>query len=259
MISYFSIPKGPVDSQIEKLIDAALNKAVRASGPVKLYHGKYDEEGLFAKRNGVDRKAAIHGFGTEPPLWSEEPRSSTNHVLLVRLEPGGLERLVEQTNSAARKKLIESASELYRRELLERWSDLAAFHKWESDFPDIAEVAEGLIDGLQKLVPASSQPPAEKRLNGDEADFKRRMAHELVIAWKYAPTAEAKQSIANALKNSGIQQIGKPGEQLSMDGGLHRCEGPAFPGDPVEVAESGWLVHDGVGEFLLEKAIVKLI
>ncbi|MDF1752912.1 MAG: hypothetical protein P1U89_09080 [Verrucomicrobiales bacterium] len=251
-----------MDPEIENLVDVALRKAVQASGPVKLYHGKHDEDGLFAGKRGREGKAASYGFGTDPALWSEEPRSSMNHTLFVRLEGGGLERLIHQTDSPDRKQLIESASELYRRELLERWSDLAAAHHWEQDFPEIANCCSSLIDRIQKLVPGSPAPETKEEPTsggGDQADFKRRMAHELVIAWKYAPTIEAKQSIANALKNSGIQQIGEPGEGLTMDGGLHRCEGPAFPGDTVEVVEPGWLVHDGVGEFLLEKAIVKLI
>lgn len=242
-----------MDTELDNLIDSALNTAVRTDGPVKLFHGKYDTNGLFDK-NATGRKAANHGFGTAPPLWSEEARSSLNHTLFVRLQPGGLERLLSNTPSEDRVELINSASDLYQRDLLERWSDLATANGWEEDAPLIAECCARLIRNIYRSVPhgAVVETPAS-------ADFKRRMAHELVIAWKFAPTPEAKQSIANALRNSGIKQIGEPEERVTMDGGLHRCEGPAFPGDPVEIVESGWVVHDGVGEYLLEKAIVKMI
>ena len=249
----------PLDPKVEALIDSALNKAVRASGPVKLYHGKYDQSGLFANKKGDDQRAAKYGFGSDPPLWTEESRSSMNQTLFIRLDPGGLEWLIEKTKPSKRHKLIDEVSELYRRELLERWSDMAAAKNWEDDFPRIAKSCETLIDRIQKIVPGSNSTQPGSNTNSENADFKRRVAHELVIAWKHAPNSEAKQSIANALKNSGIQQIGLPKEQLPMDGGLHRCDEPAFPGDKVEVVESGWLVHDGVGEYLLEKAIVKLV
>ena len=250
--------------EIDSLVDSALKKAVQFDGPVKLYHGKYDEDGLFAQKTGIAQKAARFGFGTEPPLWVEEPRSSMNHVLLVRIVHGGLDRLIENTSSRSRPPLVRSASALYRQDLLERWADLATARGWKDDFPKIADCCSHLIDNLKKLVQedsGSSPEPkfSDKPRNGEEADFKRRMAHELVIAWKHAPTPEAKQSIANALQNAGVQQIGSPDETLPMDGGLHRCEGPAFPGDQVEVVESGWLIHDGVGEYLLEKAVVRLI
>lgn len=253
-----------LDPDLEKLVNTALNKAVQARGPIKLYHGKYDKEGLFDKKRVLEKKAAIHGFGSKPALWREEDRSSLNQTLFVRLLPGGLERLIEVSQPNQRVELIESASELYRRELLERWSDIAAARGWKNDFPKIATCCESLISKLQKLVPEASQKTAETKpvnsqpLDADGADFKRRMAHELVIAWKHSANEDAKNSIATALKNSGVEQIGQKGETTPMDGGLHRCDGPAFPGDKVEVVESGWLVHDGVGEYLLEKAIVKL-
>ena len=261
----------PPDSAVEALVDTALNVAVRVNGPVKLYHGRNDRDGLFDKRTGDSGRAAKFGFGSEPRLWSEEPRAAVNQALFVRLLRGGLERLIESTGSEARRGLIDAASVLYRQQLLERWADLAAANGWSDDFPKIAECCSEMIDRLQGLIPegaARSKPDAssnvgapkvEAKLSEEDADFKRRMAHELVIAWKYSPNPEAKQSIANALRNAGIQQIGEPQERLTLDGGLHRCDGPAFPGDEVEVVESGWLVHDGTGEYLLEKAIVKLI
>jgi len=250
-----------LDPEIEELIVLALNKAVLASGPIKLYHGKNNQDGLFPEKKGRFLKAANYGFGTTPCLWKEERRSSMNLTLQVRLAPGGLERLIDSTPADARATLVKSSSELYRRELLKRWVDLAVAKRWESDFPSITECCSSLIAEIQNLLPASLPKTAPLLVNGtrESADFKRRMAHELVIAWKFAPNPEARQSIANALRNSGIQQIGSPSEKMVMDGGLHRCDGPAFPGDKVEVVECGWLVHDGVGEFLLEKAIVKLI
>jgi hypothetical protein len=254
-----------LDPEIEGLINHALNQAVLVNGPVKLYHGKNGQGGLFASRKGKHHTAALYGFAATPCLWKEEHRASMNSPLQVRLAPGGLDRVLEITSSHSRPMLIKSSSELYRRELLERWADLAAARSWESDFPKIAECCSSLITEIQKLVPDSIKKNRQNEAdhnpgtNREIADFKRRLAHELVIAWKFAPNPEARKSIGNALKNSGIQQIGSPSEQLVMDGGLHRCDGPAFPGDKVEVVESGWLVHDGVGEFLLEKAIVKLI
>ncbi len=254
-----------LDPDIEVLIIHALNKAVLASGPVKLYHGKNDQDGLFAEKKGRYLKAANYGFGVTPCLWTEERRSSMNLTLQVRLASGGLERLIESTNADSRASLIKSSSELYRRALLERWVALSIAKNWESDFPKISEYCSHQIAEIQNLIPASffktKQPEGNdnQEANRGIADFKRRMAHELVIAWKFAPNPEARTSIANALRNSGIKQIGAPKEKLVMDGGLHRCEGSAFPGDRVEIVECGWLVHDGVGEFLLEKAIVKLI
>ena len=254
--------------EIEKLIDSALNLAVRTDGPMKLFCGKSGKDGLFPGRTGIAKQAADFGFGSSPPLWSEEHRIFLNSPLFVRLLPGGLERLIEKTKPGSRAKLIRSASPIYRQTLLERWADIAAARGWKNDFPKIADCCSEMIDRLHGLIPEGSKVVGKKtngstqpgaKLSNEDADFKRRMAHELVVAWKYAPTSEAKQSIANALKNSGVEQIGKPSERLKLDGGLHRCEDPAFPGDEVEVVESGWLVHDGIGEYLLEKAIVKLI
>ncbi len=260
----------PPDPETEALIDSALRRAVRADGPVRLYRGKHSEEGLFSGRTGPDGAAARHGLETSPALWAEEPRAHSNALLFVRLLPGGLTRLVEITKPEQRGDLIDGASPLYRQRLLETWADLAAARSWRDDFPRIAESCAEMIRSLHRILPEGSELSLPGAQEGQErtlptanrhenADFKRRMAHELVVAWKYAPTPEAKQSIANALKNSGVKQIGEPRERLILDGGLHRCDEPAFPGDEVEVVESGWLVHDGIGEYLLEKAIVKLI
>lgn len=246
--------KHSVDAKIQALMDGALRKAVASNGPVKLYHGKTGE-GLF-DRNRLTTQ--VGEAGVVRKYWVAE-RGMT---LSVRLVAGGLDRLIEITPARERPALIESASDLYRRELLERWSDMAVARKWEQDFPVIARCCFRLIDGVHKHLPGvgpEKPAPVEPKMTSREADFKRRIAHELVIAWKHAPTTEAKQSLAAALRNSGIQQIGIPRETLPMDGGLHRCDGPAFPGDPVEVVECGWLVHDGVGEYLLEKATVKLL
>ncbi len=259
-----------MDPQVKNLIDTALNKAVRVPGPVKLYHGKTDRTGLFAKKVGAFGKAVQHGFNAMPALWAEELRTPLNQPIYVRLLPGGLEWLIRNTNPKDRPGLVAGASAIYQLPLLQRWSLMARTELWDEDHAKIARCCNLLINQIvtiaesKDMSPAPSPPPppqvevVEEDLSREDSDFKRRLAQELVVAWKHSPNAEAKQAVAAAMSNAGLTPIGTAGDRVIMDGTIHLCREPVFPGDPVEVVEPGWSVNDGFGEFLLEKAIVKI-
>lgn len=103
--------------------------------------------------------------------------------------------------------------------------------------------------------------PDHTRDGGAVADMFRKLTAELVIAWKYLPQKTDKAELEDFMLAQGLQKIGAEGEVLPMVGRLHQaaedCEAEIMPGDKVEVIRIGWIIHDGIGEFKLEPAIVK--
>ena len=239
-----------MDASLQTHVTRALRKALAGDGASRLL-GR--PSGLFPGGNTKTR-AVRFCLDSEPPLLQRD--GAKKSPLLVRLTTGGIRHLIEATQPAERANLIADASPAHRLPLLKNWADLAAKLNWREDFASIQSCCGTLIDEIRQILPKSEN---SEPLSNDEANFKRDLAHELVISWKYAKTPDAREGIARALRVSGVQQIGEPGDRVEFVGRRHICSEALFPGDDVEVVSPGWVVHDGVGEYLLEKATVRAI
>ncbi len=241
------------EPEIQSLILAALNKAVRCDGSSRLL-GR--PSGLFPGGNTKSR-AVKYCLESAPPLLARGSVTPNKRALHVRPTQEGLSQLLTLTASEDRVALVEEASSVYRQLLLKSWAELASRQNWTEDLKGIETCCANLIQEIQSILPKDSGS-APTAANGD-GNFKRDLAHELVISWKYAKTEEAREGIARALRASGVQQIGEVGDRVEFVGRRHVCNDALFPGDAVEVIAPGWVVHDGVGEYLLEKASVRAI
>tara|TARA_R110002096_G_scaffold147671_20_gene307774 strand:- start:405 stop:1211 length:807 start_codon:yes stop_codon:yes gene_type:complete len=241
--------------ELQELITQALKKAVKNHGPSRLLGRK---SGLFPGGNTKSR-AVKFCLESDPPLLLREGERSKKRPLHVRLTPHGIERLVEFSPPAEREELIAESSPVYQHQLLKHWADLASKRDWKDDFARIEAACSKLIGEIQSIIPKPEKSPSTPSADSDKASFKRDLAHELVISWKYAKTEEAREGIARALRASGVQQVGEAGELVQFIGRRHICSDAVFPGDNVEIVRAGWVVHDGVGEYLLEKATVRAI
>jgi hypothetical protein len=180
------------------------------------------------------------------PRWlKEEPRISTNQPRFVRLTEAGADELLLGTDPERRSAMVLSVSPLYQKVLFLRWGALIDRHGWESDREPRQRC------GAQLTAEFCAPEP-----DASSADFLRGMAHELTISWKREKNPEAREGIARAMRGAGLRQLGTAGEQVTFAGRYHACTAPMFPGDPAFILEPGWMIHDGTGEYLLEKAIV---
>lgn len=241
--------------EIQELITQALRKAVKNHGPSRLL-GR--SNGLFPGGNTRSR-AVKFCLESTPPLLLREGEAAKRRPLHVRVAPHGIVSLVEFSSPTEREQLISESSPVYRHQLLKHWADLASQHNWKEDFSKIEAACSALIGEIQSILPNQQDSTTTPATDSDEAGFKRDLAHELVISWKYAKSDEAREGIARALRASGVQQIGEIGDQVEFVGRRHLCSDAVFPGDKVEIVRPGWVVHDGVGEYLLEKATVRAI
>lgn len=223
------------------LVYDALVRAVQHDGPVRLIKPSANSRagGLFPAAG------AQEAIREAVPRWlQEEPRTS-NQPRLVRLTADGAEELLERTLPENRASLVLSASPLYQKLLFVRWAALMQRFGWNGDRPAWEQCGARLA--------ADFSAPEQ---NGVVADFRRSVAHELTISWKHAPTPEVREGIARAMHGVGLRPIGVAGEQVTFAGRYHVSTVPMFPGDPGFVVEQGWVIHDGSGEYLLEKALV---
>jgi len=231
-----------------------LTRAAHTAQAARLFGTKANPRGLFDAEAGLTRRAWLRA---QDEGWLQmEPRARSGQPRLVHLTAGGLRQLLRLTPSEERPHLLRSSDPAHQPGLVQAWIALSgdSSEAWLSDYHRLEKAAGTRGISLSVSAPAAPPPPPQAPAG---ADFKRTLAHELVISWKFTPNEEAKRGIARALQNSGVQQIGKQGEQVEFVGRHHRCEDAVFPGDQVIVVEPGWMVHDGIGEFLLEKAVVR--
>ncbi len=223
------------------LVYDALLRASQCDGPVRLIRPASREivSGLFSASGS---QAAIR---EAVPLWlREEPRAS-NQPRLVRLTEAGIEQLLRWTPPQERAALVQGASPLYQRLFYARWGILIERLDWPADREPRDQCGARLAAEFSDAEPEAAA-----------ADFRRGIAHELTISWKRAQSDEAREGIARAMRGAGLQQLGVAGEQVTFAGRYHQSTEPMFPGDPGFVVEPGWMIHDGTGEYLLEKALV---
>ncbi len=235
--SFVSVPSVP------SLVFDALLRAARCDGPARLTESATRPTG----------KALFPVTGAAPaiaeavPRWLQDEPRAANQPRHVRLTAAGAEELLARTPPMERCALVLSASPLYQRLLLHRWLSLLQTHGWTGDRPEWERCAERL---------AADFISPEPKTDAADADFWRCLAHELAISWKHAQSPEARDGIARAMLGAGLRPIGSAGEQVAFAGRLHVATEPMFPGDPAFIVEPGWMIHDGSGEYLLEKALV---
>ena len=95
-------------------------------------------------------------------------------------------------------------------------------------------------------------------MSEEESLFRQRTAQEVVFAWQDGDNS-TRESMERVLFNLKAERIGTPGERTEFSGRLHVCDEPAFPGDSVIVRQSGWLLADSQGGYLLAHAKVSLV
>jgi hypothetical protein len=99
-------------------------------------------------------------------------------------------------------------------------------------------------------------PAGENPSQGDPLHW----AEMLVLSWREAETAEAREPLERAMQNLGLEPIGEPGQVVDYDSVSHAVspESPivARPGDRVKVQLPGWLFQDQRGGVILTPAVV---
>jgi len=226
------------------LVYDALVRAVQSDGPVRLIMpaGNSRASGLPASGSLRATREAIR---EAVPRWLQEEPRTANQPRLVRLTAEGAEELLQRTAPEHRLSLVLSASPLYQKLLFTRWAALVQRLGWSGDRSAWEHCGERLT--------AEFSPPDQ---TGVVADFRRSLAHELTISWKHAQNPEVREGIARAMRGVGLRSIGLAGEQVTFTGRYHVSTTPMFPGDAGFIVEPGWVIHDGSGEYLLEKALV---
>ncbi len=263
-----SLPQFPRQAQELDLIQKALNKAVHADQPLRLV-SRTDTSALFQVDSGLSRSVISQLLAGKSPLLKRVSKPLPGTHRKVEITRNGIAALVWLTHSDERADLVETAAKRYRKLILLAWVKQSneAHDYWCSDQQELSqhcsleELSIADSQNINNVSAASPEKPVEASPQSPqgsaEAAFKRELTHELVISWKYAENTEAKKGIARALLNTGVTQIGEPGTKTDFVGRYHRSEEALFPGDPVRILEPGWLIHDGVGEYLLEKALVE--
>ncbi len=221
----------------------------------------------FEHQLGANRRAIRCLLAPHQPLVDLNPRPAFNAPRLVKLNAAGIQALVQLSHSQERADILEKCAAPYRKSFLLAWLKLSneAHDYWSNDQQELSAHASldelNIADssGTNTLPTASSEESPEPVPAGPSTDaaYKRELTHELVISWKYAENAEAKDGIARALLNTGATQLGEANQETEFVGRYHQCAQPLFPGDRVRILQPGWMIHDGVGEYLLEKAIVE--
>lgn len=230
-------------SHAQSLVFQALLRAARCDGPARLIESAVRPNGfgLFPASGASEAIAAA------VPHWLREEPRLANQPRQVRLTEAGAEVLLERTPPGERCALVWSASALYQRMLLNRWRSLQGRHGSGEELAEWQRCAERLSEDFR--VPGQEE-------NGRHTELQRHLAQELVLSWKHARNLEVREGIARAMRGAGLRPIGVPGEQVVFVGRLHGSAEPLFPGDAAVVIEPGWMIQDGSGDYLLEKALV---
>jgi hypothetical protein len=229
-------------STARSLVFDALLRAARIDGPARLI-----ARAAGGAVPGLFPVSRLHLIPQAVPQWLHEEPRGANQTRWVRLTGAGIEVLLEETAPEERCALVWSVSVLYQRVFLRRWLFLLQTRGWSADRPEWERCADALSGDFRFPGPGEDQAPA---------DFHHQMARELTLSWKHAANAEVREGIARAMRGVGLHPIGVAGERVVFAGSLHTSGEPMFPGDAAVVIEPGWRMHDGSGDYLLEKARV---
>jgi hypothetical protein len=224
----------------ETVILTALEQALRTGGEVRLISsGKSPRTaGLFADRTEADR-CLREGLLRE--VRSEEAKSGKamkNHSFVV-ITDEGVRFLAARRGAGAVSSLVSEALREARKRLARAEEERAE--------------SEHRVKQLERfLLPEPPRPATE-----DEFRYQRWLAQHMIFALEEVRGTPVAEPIERALFNAGVRPIGHRDERAEFDPRLHDAEGPIAPGESVRIVESGWLVLDDLGEFVLCKAKVR--
>lgn len=81
-------------------------------------------------------------------------------------------------------------------------------------------------------------------------------AGQLVYAWRDHPDATTRGALARVMESIGMKRLHAAGDVVPFDGLRHQG-GDAWPGEPVQVVEPGWVMPGDVGDRVMEPAKVQ--
>ena len=101
--------------------------------------------------------------------------------------------------------------------------------------------------------------PAPTAAPRDEAgeDFQRDLCEQLAFAWRESRSDETRQSLEQAMFNSGLRRFGNPGDAVEFDGLTHETAGSLLPGDKAVIESPGWKLDRKGRSRVLIKAKVR--
>jgi hypothetical protein len=260
---------------------------------------KPENAGLFADEKAMRKTAIERCLAGDHPLLkvtrTEKVRNKEHRF--VSITPEGIEHLLsglpaERTNdllqhavqqaSEQAKALEDQLSEVLRR----KWEAIDQVEKLMTGVLEREEVTASRLaveaeavrerrmrlqerlapESPQETAPQPSTAPAAQPsrerpqpVTDEDYAFVRRFAGEMVTAWQEETDPQVREALERSLVNSGVTQLGTPGERTSFSGQNHECSEPAREGDAVEVVQSGWLWEDGQRAYLLAPAHVRLL
>jgi hypothetical protein len=94
------------------------------------------------------------------------------------------------------------------------------------------------------------------REGGAEENFRVTLCGQLAGEWARTGCRETREVLRRLLSNFGAERVERPDDVVPFKGRRHECERSVLPGAPVRVTEAGWILRQGVGEYLLAKARV---
>lgn len=107
----------------------------------------------------------------------------------------------------------------------------------------------------ERRTPPPGRASREGERSGEE-NFRVTFCGQLAGEWARTACGETREVLRRLLVNFGAERVERAGEVVSFKGRRHQCEAPVLPGAGVRVVEAGWVLRQGMGEYLLTKARV---
>ncbi|MFC1791216.1 hypothetical protein ACFL0I_01965 [Gemmatimonadota bacterium] len=147
---------------------------------------------------------------------------------------------------------------------------VTALRQWETGDDRLPRIAIGIdADSLYQAVhehlsnlPSAREGPTDSPERGARYErFKgrREVLEEILAALEEEPhESPLRDAIEVALFNSGVRDVGLPGQEVLFDSAVHRvARGGTLPGDPVRVLTAGRSIGEGEDRLILRKAEVE--
>lgn len=108
----------------------------------------------------------------------------------------------------------------------------------------------------QQGMPEPAPRGRSAREGGAEDNFRVTFCGQLAGEWARTECGETREVLRRLLSNFGAERVEQPNDVVPFKGRRHECDRPVLPGVPVRVTEAGWILRQGLGEYLLTKARV---
>lgn len=122
----------------------------------------------------------------------------------------------------------------------------------------ICQKASGDSHAAPKNGGKRRQPKPAAAPGGEaEEDFQRDVCEQLVFAWRESGSDETRQSLEQAMFNTGLRRFGNPGEEVGFDGLAHESADLLLPGEKAIIEAPGWKLDRRGRTRVLIKAKIK--